>query len=384
MIGKTLSHYQVTEKLGQGGMGEVYLALDTQLRRKVALKLLPAQFTQDEDRLQRFEQEACAASALNHPNIITIHEIGQVGDAHFIATEFVDGQTLRQQTTSRMKLTEVLDVVIQVASALTAAHAAGILHRDVKPENVMLRPDGLIKVLDFGLAKLAERNLPRTGTELPTAARVDTDPGTVMGTAQYMSPEQARGLKVDGRTDIFSLGVVLYEMVAGRVPFEGTTAADLIISIIEKEPALLSRYSQDVPVELQRIVSKALRKDREARYQTVKDLLIDLKSLREELDFEAKLERSAQPKVIREGVVTSGEQAGVAAASEPVVSTGEVGLVRTTSSAEYLVSEVRRHKGLAPRRAGNSHRGGSSLPLFCPGRQGHRFGGGLALCQRKY
>jgi eukaryotic-like serine/threonine-protein kinase len=347
MIGKTLSHYQVTEKLGAGGMGEVYLAQDTQLRRKVALKLLPAQFTKDEDRLRRFEQEAYAASALNHPNIITMYEIGQVGDSHFIATEFIDGQTLRQQMTSRMRLTEALDVVIQVATALAAAHAAGILHRDVKPENVMLRPDGLVKVLDFGLAKLAERSSPRTSTEAPTAAQIDTDPGTVMGTAQYMSPEQARGLKVDGRTDVFSLGVVLYEMVAGRAPFDGATAADLIISIVEKEPAPLSRYSPGIPAELQRIVSKALRKDREARYQTVKDLLIDLKSLREELEFEAKLERSGQPNVPREGVVTSGGQAGVAAAGEPAVRTEEVGVVRTTSSAEYLVSEVKRHKGPA-------------------------------------
>jgi eukaryotic-like serine/threonine-protein kinase len=346
MIGKTLSHYQVTEKLGAGGMGEVYLAQDTQLRRKVALKLLPAQFTKDEDRLHRFEQEAYAASALNHPNIITIHEIGQVGDSHFIATEFIDGQTLRQQMTSRLRLTEALDVVIQVASALTAAHAAGILHRDVKPENVMLRPDGLVKVLDFGLAKLAERSSPRMGAEAPTAAQVDTDPGTVMGTAQYMSPEQARGLKVDGRTDIFSLGVVLYEMVAGRAPFEGATAADLIISIVEKEPAPLSRYAPDVRAELQRIVSKALRKDRETRYQTVKDLLIDLKSLREELEFEAKLERSGERNVTRGELVTpSGGQAGVAA-GELVVSTEEAGVVvRTTSSAEYLVGEVRRHKG---------------------------------------
>ncbi len=347
MIGKTLSHYQVTEKLGQGGMGEVYLAQDTQLRRKAALKLLPAQFTQDEDRLHRFEQEAYAASALNHPNIITIYEIGQVGDSHFIATEFIDGQTLRQQMTSRLRLTEALDVVIQVATALTAAHAAGILHRDVKPENVMLRPDGLVKVLDFGLAKLAERSSPRMGTELPTAAQVDTDPGTVMGTAQYMSPEQARGLKVDGRTDVFSLGVVLYEMVAGRAPFEGATAADLIISIIEKEPALLSRYSQHVPAELQRIVSKALRKDRETRYQTVKDLLIDLKSLREGLEFEAKLERSGQSNVPSGGVVTPSGGQGVAAAREAAVSTEKVQVVRTASSAEYLVGEVRRHKGPA-------------------------------------
>jgi serine/threonine-protein kinase len=344
MIGKTLSHYQVTEKLGAGGMGEVYLAQDTHLRRKVALKLLPVQFTQDEDRLHRFEQEAYAASALNHPNIITIYEIGQVGDSHFIATEFIDGQTLRRQMTSRMRLTEVLDVVIQVASALTAAHVAGIFHRDIKPENVMLRPDGLVKVLDFGLAKLAERRSPRISAEALTAGQVDTDPGTVMGTAQYMSPEQARGLKVDGRTDIFSLGVVLYEMVGGRAPFEGATAADLIISIVEKEPAPLSRYAPEVPAELQRILTKALRKDREARYQSIKDLLIDLKSLREELEFAAKLERSAQANVTPEGLTETSGQSAAAAEKVPVVSTEKVGAVHTTSSAEYLVREVRRHK----------------------------------------
>jgi len=206
MIGKTLSHYQVTEKLGAGGMGEVYLAQDTHLRRKVALKLLPVEFTKDEDRLHRFGQEAYAASALNHPNIITIHEIGQAGDSHFIATEFIDGQTLRRQMTSRMRLTEVLDVVIQVASALTAAHVAGIFHRDIKPENVMLRPDGLVKVLDFGLAKLAERSSPRINAEALTAGQVDTDPGKVMGTAQYMFPGASAGVESGRSHRHFQLG----------------------------------------------------------------------------------------------------------------------------------------------------------------------------------
>jgi serine/threonine-protein kinase len=210
----------------------------------------------------------------------------------------------------------------------------------------MLRPDGLVKVLDFGLAKLAERSSPGTGTEALTAGKVDTDPGTVMGTAQYMSPEQARGLKVDARTDVFSLGVVLYEMVAGRAPFEGATAAHLIISIVEKEPAPLSRYSPGIPAELQRIVTKALRKDRETRYQTIKDLLIDLKSLRDELEFEAKLHRSEQPEVPSGGAVTtSGGQSGVAAGGKPAPEIEKVAVVRTTSSAEYLVSEVRRHRG---------------------------------------
>src|ERR1051326_5503531 len=208
-----IAHYRIISKIGAGGMGEVYLAEDTKLQRKVALKLLPAEFTQDADRVRRFEQEARAASALIHPNIITIHEIGELDGTHFIVTEFIEGQTLRQQIVgARPKLPVVLDLATQVASALAAAHAANIVHRDLKPENVMLRPDGLIKVLDFGLAKLTE---PQTSvdTEAPTAARVDTETGVVMGTVRYMSPEQARGLKVDGRTDLFSLGVMLYEMI---------------------------------------------------------------------------------------------------------------------------------------------------------------------------
>jgi len=248
LVGKNLGHYQLLSLLGSGGMGEVYLAEDTRLKRKVALKLLPAELTANRDRLRRFEHEARAASALNHPNIITIHEIGQVDGLNFIVTELIEGQTLRQViATARMKLPLVLDVAMQVASALTAAHAAGIIHRDLKPENVMLRPDGLIKVLDFGLAKLTESRTSNVDSEAQTVGRVDTEMGTVMGTAQYMSPEQARGLKVDARTDIFSLGVVLYEMLAGRAPFAGETTADIISVLIHKEPPLLSMVASDTP-----------------------------------------------------------------------------------------------------------------------------------------
>src|SRR5438046_2080209 len=294
LVGKQLGHYQVLSLLGSGGMGEVYLAEDTRLKRKVALKLLPAELTANPDRLRRFEQEARAASALNHPNIITIHEIGQVDGLNFIVTEFIAGQTLRELiTTARMNLLVVLDVATQAASALAAAHAAGIVHRDLKPENIMLRPDGLIKVLDFGLAKLTEPRTSNVDTEAPTVARVDTKMGTVMGTAQYMSPEQARGLKVDVRTDIFSLGVVLYEMLAGRPPFLGETTADIISVLLHKEPQPLSTLAPDTPAQLQHIVSKALRKDRDERYQTVKSLLVDLKSLKQRLEFEIELERSA-------------------------------------------------------------------------------------------
>jgi serine/threonine protein kinase/Flp pilus assembly protein TadD len=302
--GTSLGRYEIRSKIGEGGMGEVYLAQDTKLDRKVALKILPAEVAADQSRMSRFVREAKAASALNHPNIITIHEIDERGSSptvregvHFIATEFIDGETLRQRMRNEpMKLSEVLDVAAQIASALSAAHAAGIVHRDIKPENIMLRRDGIVKVLDFGLAKLTERILPDSvDTEAPTSFK--TDPGTVVGTAVYMSPEQARGMAVDARTDIFSLGGVLYEMVAGRLPFEGSTCSEVMASILsEKEPQPLARYSREVPAELERIVSKALRKNRDERYQTIKDLLLDLQSLKQELEFERKLERSVPPK----------------------------------------------------------------------------------------
>src|SRR5947208_2429015 len=297
LVGRELGHYQVLSLLGAGGMGEVYLAEDIRLKRKVAFKVLPTELTANQDRLRRFEQEAQAASALNHPNIITIHEIGQVDGLNFIVTEFIAGETLRgRMATERMDLPAVLDVATQVASALAAAHAAGIVHRDLKPENIMLRPDRLIKVLDFGLAKLTEPRTANVDTEAATVARVDTKMGAVMGTAQYMSPEQARGLKVDARTDIFSLGVVLYEMLAGRAPFAGETTADIISVLLQKEPQPLSTLAPDTPPELQNIVSKALRKEKDERYQTIKSLLTDLTTLKQELEFTAKLERSAAPK----------------------------------------------------------------------------------------
>jgi serine/threonine-protein kinase len=288
-IGSRFDRYEILAPLGAGGMGEVYLARDSRLERKIAIKLLPAEFTRDPARLQRFVTEAKTASALNHPNIITIHEIGEASDQqgarHFITTEFVEGQTLRQLIPGGgLGAMRTLDLAVQIASALAAAHQAGIIHRDIKPENVMVRPDGIVKVLDFGLAKLTERVRPETESDAPTQALLDTDPGTVLGTATYMSPEQARGLRVDARTDIFSLGVVLYEMVTGHAPFEGQTPADVMSQVLNREPRLLSSRAGGVPAELQRIVSKALRKDREERYQTVKDLLLDLKSLKREME----------------------------------------------------------------------------------------------------
>ena len=299
VVGQVVGHYQILAPLGKGGMGEVYLAKDTTLDRKVALKLLLAEFTGHKDRLRRFILEAKAASSLNHPNIITIHEIGQVEQAHFIATEFIDGETLRQHLAkARMKLPEILEVAIQSAGALQAAHAAGIVHRDIKPENIMLRPDGYVKVLDFGLAKLTEQSHQSTSadSQVDTMVKADTKPGTVMGTVNYMSPEQARGQALDQRTDVFSLGVVLYEMVAGRMPFAAATSLDTLVAILEKEPVALDQFAPEVPAECQRIISKALRKDPEERYQTVKDLLIDLKTLKEELLFEQKLSRSRPPR----------------------------------------------------------------------------------------
>jgi serine/threonine-protein kinase len=232
--GDSVSHYQIVGQLGAGGMGEVYLARDARLGRRVALKVLPAELTGDGEHLRRFRREARAVSALNHPNIITIHEIGADGDTSFIATEFVEGETLRRRLRAgRPELARTLDIATQIVAALNAAHRSGIVHRDIKPENVMLREDGLVKVLDFGLAKLTEKKGDAAGGPRAT---VKTIPGAVMGTAAYMSPEQARGLEVDERTDIFSVGVVLYEMLAGGPPFAGETASDVLAAVLTAEP----------------------------------------------------------------------------------------------------------------------------------------------------
>src|SRR6266496_3274222 len=274
LVGKNLGHYHVLSLLGSGGMGEVYLAEDTRLKRQVALRLLPAELTANRDRLRRFEQEARAASALNHPNIITIHEIGESGQWHYLVTELINGETLRERLKQgRMEWSTALEIAIQVASALVAAHKAGIVHRDIKPENIMLRRDALVKVLDFGLVKLTEPSMTSLSPDASTMAQVNTETGVVMGTARYMSPEQARGQKVDARTDIFSFGVVFYEMITGRAPFEGETASDVVAAILKTEPPLLIDNAPEVPHELQHIISRALRKDPEQRYQVSKDLL---------------------------------------------------------------------------------------------------------------
>jgi eukaryotic-like serine/threonine-protein kinase len=350
LVGHSFGSYGIVAAIGAGGMGEVYLAQDTRLGRKVALKLLPSYFTMDEERVRRFQQEARAASALNHPNIITIHEIGQVEERHFIAIEFIDGETLRAPLSrSRLSLRATLDVAIQVASALVAAHKAGIVHRDIKPENIMLRrDDGIVKVLDFGLVKLTEKHAEQiSDSATPTRVLVKTDAGVVMGTVSYMSPEQARGLNVDARTDIWSLGVLLYEMVAGRLPFAGETANDVIASILTTEPPPLTRVAPEAPAELERIMSKTLAKDREERYQTAKDLLIDLKRLKQRLDVDAEIERTSikEPGGAIDGLTTRSGEAAVETVSGSAALTGSgSNIAQPTSSAEYVVSEVKRHK----------------------------------------
>lgn len=281
MTEESISHYQIVKKLGAGGMGEVYLAEDTKLGRRVALKLLPADVASDQGRMRRFIQEARAASGLNHPNILTVYEFGEADSVYFMATELIEGMTLRKRLEpGPLGILDALDVASQATEALAAAHGADIVHRDIKPENIMLRADGYIKVLDFGLAKLTEVR----ASQSDASTMVITDAGVVMGTARYMSPEQARGLSVDVRTDIWSMGVVLYEMVTGFPPFEGTTTSDTIVSILEREPLPLAQFSPDIPPELQQIVTRALAKKQEERYQTAQDLTADLKRLKRDIE----------------------------------------------------------------------------------------------------
>lgn len=336
MIGRSLAHYRVLEKIGSGGMGEVYLAQDTRLERKVALKLLPPHFTREGDRVRRFQREARAASALNHPNILTIYEVGNVGETHFLSTEYVDGETLRTRVgRGPLKLRETLDVATQVASGLAAAHEAGIVHRDIKPENIMVRRDGIVKVLDFGLAKLTER--PTAAADAPTMP--NTGEGVVMGTVQYMSPEQARALAVDARSDIWSLGCVIYEMLTGRPPFSGETPSDVIVSILEREPPPVSRYAADPPAELDWLLKKSFRKDRDERYQTVKGLWSDLRALKSRFEFEAELERSQSPP-LESGPVAVRASGRHSLGSETISQK----LPQPTSSAEYIVGQIKQRK----------------------------------------
>jgi eukaryotic-like serine/threonine-protein kinase len=299
LSGQLLNHYRIVEFLGAGGMGEVYLARDTKLDRPVAIKVLAGPFTSDSDKVRRFEQEARAASALNHPNIVTIHEVGRADGVHYIVAEYIEGQTLRQRLAQSgpMKAGEALDVALQVASALDAAHAAGIVHRDIKPDNVMLRPDRLVKVLDFGLAKLSEPKTFVSDRRLSDSAASHTNPGVVMGTARYMSPEQARGLKVDARTDIWSLGVVLFEMLAGAPPFDGETPSHVIVDILDEPAPRVAARVNGISPELERIVDKSLCKNVGERYRTAKEFADNLRNVRLQLDGRGGLDQS----------ITSGE-----------------------------------------------------------------------------
>ena len=340
--GTKFGRYEIRSLLGAGGMGEVYLANDTELDRSIAIKILPERLAGEKERLQRFVQEAKAASALNHPNILTIYEIGTAGEARFIATEFIDGETLRHRMNRGMRLFDVLEIASQIASALAAAHAAGIVHRDIKPENIMVRKDGYAKILDFGLAKLTEPKEATADTEAATRAMVNTGAGTVMGTASYMSPEQAKGVHVDERTDLWSLGAMLYEMATGHVPFHGETPTETISLILQKEPPPMARYATDIPDELDRIVEKALTKDRDERYQTAKDLLIDLRHLKRRLEVDAEIDRTLPPEI----------RAAAATHSHPGAPTFS-GATRTStiseqphraSSAEYIVNEIKQHR----------------------------------------
>jgi len=337
-----VSHYRILEKLGAGGMGEVYLAEDMKLGRKVAIKILSEEYTTNRDRLHRFEQEASAASNLNHPNILTIHEVGTDDGRHYIATEYIDGTTLRRKAAAQqLEIPEILDIAVQVASALKEAHAAGIVHRDIKPDNIMVRRNGYVKVLDFGLAKLTE-NVDRTPSDAEASTRVlvQTDAGVVMGTSHYMSPEQARGKQVDARSDIWSLGVVIYELVAGRTPFEGETSTDVIVAITGKEPPPLARFAPNVPAELEWIIMKALRKDRDERYQTVKELLTDLRRLKQRLEFESELERTVPSGL---AAVRSSDISVAPTSTQRTLPTAEK-TVSHVSSAEYITEGVKRHK----------------------------------------
>jgi eukaryotic-like serine/threonine-protein kinase len=320
-----LQGYAIRRQLGAGGMGVVYLAHDVKLERSVAIKVLSGDFASDHARIRRFEQEARAASALSHPNVCVVYALGETAGAEpFIAMEYIEGQTLRHLLqTRRPALKTALDIAIQIAAGVGSAHAIGIVHRDLKPENVIVRDDGLVKVLDFGLAKLAGGAMPSDGSEA-TRTLVKTDAGVVMGTYTYMAPEQARGQDVDARADIWALGVILYELVSGRVPFTGDTRSDVIVSILERDPAPLDKLNPGVPHELQRIVAKALRKDRAQRYQTITDLRLDLDVLRSELQ------------------VSSTDAAPVAVPAAPSATTPQP--VRRESSAEYILTSLARHK----------------------------------------
>ena len=279
--GDSIGHYRIVSQLGEGGMGEVYLATDTRLDRSVALKVLPPALAEDRGRMERFDREAKAASALNHPNVAHIYEIGEARGIHFLAMEFIEGSPLEKRIDGKpLPVPEISEIGAQIADALDAAHAKGIVHRDIKPANIMITARGHVKVLDFGLAKVVEA--PRTGSRTQVETRYVSSAGMLLGTVEYMSPEQALGRDVDHRSDIFSLGVVLYQMATGRVPFAGSSPSETIARILEAQPEAMARFNYELPEELDRIVRKCLEKDRERRYQSARDVMVDLKDLSRE------------------------------------------------------------------------------------------------------
>jgi serine/threonine protein kinase/Flp pilus assembly protein TadD len=342
LIDTTISHYRLISQLGAGGMGEVYLAEDTKLGRKVAIKVLPAESATDEEARKRLIREARAAANLDHPNICAIHEVGEEDKRSFIVMQYVEGDTLAGLVKRKpLELTKALDIAVQIVDALGAAHSKGVIHRDIKPQNIMITPAGQVKVLDFGLAKVVRETSLQSSSETESLL---TDAGTVMGTVPYMSPEQVRGESLDTRSDIFSFGALLYEMVSGRQPFTAETTAATFSAILTRDPPLLARYSADASPELQRIVSKALAKNREERYQTSKDLLIDLRRVKQRLEFEAELARSVGPEDEPQTVVTVRLSPESETAGKSPFPTGEGGAAGTTLHAGHQISRFRKRR----------------------------------------
>jgi len=307
-LGSRFADYEILAVLGEGGMGRVYLAQDTRLPRLVALKTVSPDSAETDEIARRFQREAWAASSLNHPNVVTVYEVGQYEGRFFIASEFVEGLTLRQKLAQSLDARSTLDIAIQAAAGLSAAHAAGIVHRDIKPENLMVRPDGLVKILDFGLARIGPRSVRRSEAGGTGSARIenDTQPGIVLGTTKYMSPEQARGLPMDARTDIFSLGGIMYEMLAGAPPFDGETDSDCIAAILFRDPPLISKMAPGAPSELVAIVERAMRKQREERYQSAAEMLADLQAAKNTLQLRESSGRTAsttKSRMLKPGLV---------------------------------------------------------------------------------
>ncbi|MEK6283714.1 MAG: protein kinase [Acidobacteriota bacterium] len=350
--GTKLSHYEIISQLGAGGMGEVYLAEDTRLHRRVALKILPAEVAAHQDRMRRFIQEATAAASLNHPNIAHIYEIDQADGVHFIAMEFIDGVTLREKIHGEdTDITKLLRYLQQTAEGLAKAHAAGIVHRDLKPDNIMITRDGHVKILDFGLAKLIELQpggqSGSNESEVATAILAQhSTPGMILGTVGYMSPEQAQGKvsEIDQRSDVFSFGCILFEAATGKRAFAGKDVLDSLHKVVHAPAPQIRDLNPAAPDELQRIVRRSLAKDPEKRYQSIKDIAIELEELQHELKSETKLDYSISSTGSETSAIAGGQQFGVDTSSRSAPDTAIVGGAHTSSSAEYLTSEIKRHK----------------------------------------